>query len=144
MERFKLVVAVYVLFRREDKILMLRRFNTGWEDGNYSMVAGHIDGDEPLAEAAAREALEEAGVKVDRKDLVLRTVMHRRSNDERIEFLFEAMTWEGEPRNMEPGKCDDLSWYPITSLPPNTIPHVRKAIENALAGVPYSDLFESK
>ena len=39
MERFKLVVAVHLLLIENKKILLLRRFNTGYEDGNYSVVA---------------------------------------------------------------------------------------------------------
>ncbi len=60
--RFKLIASVYVLFVKDGKILMLRRANTGYEDGNYSLVAGHADGNEALTAATAREAKEEAGV----------------------------------------------------------------------------------
>jgi 8-oxo-dGTP pyrophosphatase MutT (NUDIX family) len=54
-ERFKLIAAVYVLFVRDGMVLMLRRANTGYEDGNYGLVAGHVDGNETLKEAAIRE-----------------------------------------------------------------------------------------
>jgi 8-oxo-dGTP diphosphatase len=137
-ERFKLIAAVYLLFRRGDEILLLRRANTGYEDGNYGLVSGHVDGDEPLAVAAAREAREEAGVEIDPADLALRTVMHRRQDDERVEFFFEPARWRGEIRNAEPDKCTELAWFPLDALPDNTIPYVRAAIERARAGVPYS------
>lgn len=39
MERFKLVVAVHLILIKNGKILLLRRYNTGYEDGNYSVVA---------------------------------------------------------------------------------------------------------
>jgi hypothetical protein len=35
IERFKLVSAVHLFFIRDGKILLLRRFNTGYEDGKY-------------------------------------------------------------------------------------------------------------
>ena len=60
MERFKLVVAVHLILIENGKILLLRRYNTGYEDGNYSLVAGHIDGNESVIQAMQREALEEA------------------------------------------------------------------------------------
>jgi len=137
-ERFKLIAAVYLLFRRGDEILLLLRANTGYEDGNYGLVSGHVDGDEPLAAAAAREAREEAGVEIDPADLALRTVMHRRQDDERVEFFFEPTRWLGEIRNMEPDKCAALSWFPIAHLPDNTIPYIREAIARYRAAVPYS------
>lgn len=93
-ERFKLIASVYMLFRNGDKILLLRRANTGYEDGKYGLVAGHVDGDELLTKAAAREAKEEAGVDIEPENFVLKTVMHRRQEDERIDFFFEVQEWE--------------------------------------------------
>ena len=45
-ERFKLIPAVFLIFRRGDEVLLLRRANTGYQDGKYGLVAGHLDGDE--------------------------------------------------------------------------------------------------
>jgi 8-oxo-dGTP diphosphatase len=137
-DRFKLIAAVYLLFRRSEEILLLLRANTGYEDGNYGLVSGHLDGDETLAAAAVREAREEAGVEIDPADLALRTVMHRRQDDERVEFFFEPSRWRGEVRNMEPDKCAALRWFPIEALPDNTIPYIREAIARYREAVPYS------
>ncbi|MFH0856765.1 MAG: NUDIX hydrolase, partial [bacterium] len=45
-ERFKVIPAVYLFLEEDGKILLLRRFNTGYEDGNYAFVSGHLDGGE--------------------------------------------------------------------------------------------------
>ena len=140
--RFKLIASVYVFFIKDDQILLLRRANTGCEDGNYSLVAGHADGEEPLTMATVREAREEAGVEIDPKDLVLRHVMHRRQDDERVDFFFEVKKWKDEPKNMELSKCDDLSWFPLNNLPDNTIPYIRQAIEGYKNNLSYSEYWK--
>ena len=48
-------VAVHLFLVQDGRILLLRRYNTGYEDGNYSVVAGHIDGGEKLKSAMVRE-----------------------------------------------------------------------------------------
>lgn len=136
-KRFQMPVAVHLLLIRDGKILLLRRFNTGYEDGNYSIVAGHSDGNEDVKSAMIREAREEAGIEITQNNIQFASVMHRKSDDERIDFFFIADLWEGEIINMEPQKCDDLSWFEIDNLPYNIIPYVKRAIENYISGVKF-------
>ncbi len=140
--RFKMIAEVYLLFRRDGEILLSRRANTGYQDGRYGLVAGHVDGGEPLAVAAAREALEEAGVAIDPADLRLKVVMHRRAEDERLGFFFEPTRWSGELFNAEPHKCDELRWFPVDDLPADTIAYVREGVRCAEAGEAYSEYWD--
>jgi 8-oxo-dGTP diphosphatase len=133
--RFRILSAVHLFLISEDQILLLRRQNTGYEDGNYSVVAGHLDGDEPVERAMIREAEEEAGIKLDLQKLDVIGVMHRKSDDERIDFFLAAHSWSGEISNLESHKCDHLAWFKMDQLPENTIPYVRRAIENFRRGI---------
>ncbi|HVS78917.1 MAG TPA: NUDIX domain-containing protein [Candidatus Saccharimonadales bacterium] len=138
-KRFKLILSVYLILIKDGKTLLLRRQNTGYEDGNYGLVAGHADGDERATAATCREVAEESGLIIKPEDLKFAHCMHRRQDDERIDLFFTTDKWEGEPNNMEPEKCDDLSWFPLDNLPPNTIPYIKQAIELSQKGVPYSE-----
>jgi len=139
MGRFKLIPEAHLVLMRDSQILLLKRENTGYEDGNYSIIAGHIDGSETAREAMSREAKEEAGLIIHPDDFFLLHVMHRKASDERISFFFTTKIWKGEPRNMEPDKCGDLSWYDLDSLPTNMVPYIRAAIDNILRNEIYSE-----
>ncbi len=131
-EHFKLVCAVYLILKKEGKILLLRRYNTGFEDGNYGLISGHINGGELITHAMIREAKEEAGIDILPEDLRIVHVVHRKCSGqafERICFFLSASEWNGKISNMEPGKCDDIRWFPINNLPPNTIDYIRRAID---------------
>ena len=130
--------AVHLFFIEDVKILLLRRYNTGYEDGNYSVVAGHLNGGEKVTAAAVREAREEVGIVIREKDIEIVQVMHRLSDDERIDFFVTVSAWEGEINNNEPDKCDHLAWFSLDELPENTVPYVRQAIRNYQNGVQFS------
>jgi len=130
--RARFPVTVHLLFFRGNQILLLRRYNTGFRDGEYSVPAGHIDGGESVRAAAAREAQEEVGVRIAEEDIIFSSVMHRNEGDERVDFFFRVRHWDGEPFNREPDKCDDLRWVDIHALPENMVPYVRTALQNHL------------
>ena len=123
-------VTVHLFFFRGSQILLLRRFNTGFADGQYSVPAGHLDGGETVIAAAAREAMEEVGVRIEPQDIEFSGVMHRLDGEERVDFFVRIRDWAGEPSNTEPEKCDDLRWVNVSDLPANTIPYIRQALRN--------------
>ena len=130
--RNKAIPAVYILLEQDGKILLGRRCNTGYEDGNYQVPAGHVDEGELPTEAMVREIKEEIGVDIIQSDLELLHVSYRPKHDNtdnRVDFFFKAEKWNGEVKNMEPHKCDDLQWFPLNKLPENMTFHVREALE---------------
>lgn len=140
MERFRARVAVHLLLLRGQQVLLSLRANTGYEDGNYSVVAGHLDGGEDVLRAAIREAEEEAGIIIDAGDLTVVGVMHRFEPTnppllrESVDFFLTASRWRGEPTNCEPDRCAALAWFDRDHLPLNMVPYVRRGLENYKAG----------
>lgn len=138
-DRFRLIPTSHLILIKDGKILLSRRFNTGWGDGMYSVVAGHLEGGETFLQAMSREAKEEAGIDIDVSDMRVVHVVHRKSDEERVDVFISADRWKGEPRVMEPEKCDDMGWFPVDELPENVVPYVRQAIGMVLKGEAYSE-----
>lgn len=141
-DRFKLRAAVYVLLRREGQVLLALRQNTGFGDGMYGVVGGHLDGGENARLALIREAHEEAGIIVTPGDLIPRLSIHRAAQgpyEEAIDFFFDLYDWQGSLINAEPHKCAGLQFFAPNALPDNTIPYIRHAIESIERGETYSE-----
>lgn len=133
-------IASYVILRKENEVLLSRRFQTGFEDGKYSLPAGHVETNETFARAAIREAEEEVGVVLDEADLSLGHIMHRKAPErEYMDAFYLVNSWSGEIKNREPNKCDELSWFPADDLPDSTIPYVREAIRHSFEGTLFSE-----
>lgn len=135
------ILASYLVLKRGDKVLLARRANTGYHDGEYSLPAGHVEAGESFTQALVREVGEEIGIRVALADVRVAHILHRKAEDgsERAEAFYVAEHWDGEITNLEPEKCDDLSWFRISELPVNTIQYIRVILENIEKGSFYSE-----
>lgn len=123
-------------------MLLLKRANTGYHDGDYGLIAGHVEASETFTDAIIREAQEEAGIALKPDHLQVVHVMHRKSDldkSERVDVYFLAKKWGGKIINKEPNKCSELKWFEADKLPSNTIGAVRKAITAVINQIPYSE-----
>ena len=121
------------------EVLLLLREGTGYLDGHWAGVAGHVEPDESCIDAAVREAREEVGVEIRAEDLEPVCAMHRTHGnhewiDERADFFFQAWTWSGEPSLREPAKAAALRWWPLQALPDPTAPHEALVLRRLLGG----------
>lgn len=137
--RTLLVAAAYVVLRRDDEVLLQLRRGTGYRDGHWAVLAGHVDPGESVHEAAVREAAEEAGVVVRPEDLRPLTTLHRFERggpavEQRVDVFFEARAWTGDPSRREEDKAERLAWFPITDLPEPVVPHERLVLDALARG----------
>lgn len=142
-ERNKAVPAAYLILKKDDEILLMRRQGSGYYDGWYSVPAGHVEAGELPLGALVREVTEELGITVDPKDAQLAHTMYRTKHDktgDRVDVFFVVKKWSGEIVNNEPHKCDDIRWFSLNELPENMMHHVRDAIRSIENGVHYSEL----
>lgn len=123
-ERYKMPVSVQIiLFDKDNQILLLKRKSTGFEDGKYGFIGGHVEENENVKKAIIREVKEEIDIEISEQDLEFRNVLNRKVNKktEYIDFIFTARKWKGNIKNMEPEKCTEILWCNINNLPDNII-----------------------
>lgn len=138
MERKYFKVAVFLVLINQGKILLQRRFNTGWEDGNYSFISGHVEEHEHALEAVRREAFEEAGIKIEYDDMEVIHVMQNKTDYDYLNIFVKVHNWKGEPTIKEKDKCDDLSWFEMDNLPNNLLHFLKEFLEKNKRGEIFS------
>lgn len=141
--KLKVVPSVFTAVFKDGKVLLVRRSNTGWMDGFWDLPAGHLEDQELLKDGAARELKEEAGLLVKTKDLKLVHVHqnHHRPHEPHYGFIFSAAKWTGEPRIVEPEKCDGMDFFALDDLPVKITPYVKQALDklgSAEVTMPYN------
>ncbi|QQG52501.1 MAG: NUDIX domain-containing protein [Candidatus Falkowbacteria bacterium] len=140
-ERFRPYAAAYLVLIKNDEVLLLKRYNTGYQDGNYSLVSGHFDGGETAGQCIAREAREEANIIITPEDSEVVHVLHRfRPDREYFDVYLKVKKWAGEITNLEPNKCSELKWFKLNALPENMAPEVKQALNKINGNIFFSEL----
>ena len=132
-------VNAYLILKQEGKILLHLRKNTGYCDGMWSLIAGHIEDGESAIEGMIREAHEEIGVQIEPMQLKAIHVMHRKTNRLNVDIFFECASWKGSIINCEPDKCERIAFFSLNALPLNIVDYNVTALKAILEGNFYSE-----
>jgi len=130
-------ICCYLILKQENKILLGLRKNTGYSDGLWSLIAGHVESGESATAAMLREAKEEIGIKP--LELKMVHMMHRQTNRLNVDLFFECEAWEGFLQNLEPEKCEDLVFFSKDALPLNRVGYHVDALQAIARGEFYSE-----
>ena len=103
-----------------------------FSEGTWTIPGGKLDFKEIPEQGAAREALEETGIKT--KNLKLISVGNEIVHDAHFITLgFLAEEFEGEPFVMEPDEITKWEWFDLNNLPKPMFFPAEKVIKNYLA-----------
>ena len=139
IQRQTAYLAVYVVLSRNDKILALKRHNTGYMDGLWCPPAGGVDPGESISDCVIRECLEEVGVQIDASSIALLHTMHRVTPERYVIDLFFSADFAGEPINAEPDKASELSWVSKTDPSIQWMDYIPRAWACIEQGESYSE-----
>lgn len=132
-------VNAYLILKKDNKVLLHLRQNTGYCDGMWSLVAGHVEDGEPATAAMIREAQEEIGIQLEPSQLKVVHVLHRQTNRLNVDIFFSCSGWQGDIRNCEPEKCEKLEFFSEEALPSNIVEYNRAVLKAVLNGEFYSE-----
>ncbi len=138
-------VVVHLLLQRSQpeadavEMLLLRRANTGFMDGYFSLPGGHAEpGELPIA-AVTRELHEEIGVQVhDPQPLVV--LPYQSGHHVGYNFVFTSSQWQGGAHLAEPESADLLCWVPASALPQPAVPWLAQVLQAAAGQGWYQEL----
>ena len=142
-ERFKNIICADILIKKivndEEYVLLMKRKNTGSNDGEYELPGGHLEENEDIFDAMIREMKEELLLDLKREDIKIIHLMHHYTG-QRLNFIFEADGTNLKPEIGEKNKCSELRWVNIKSLPVETTSKVKLIINNILENKFYDKL----
>jgi 8-oxo-dGTP diphosphatase len=107
---------VGVLVLRAGKLLLGRRRGSHGA-GSWAPPGGHIDEGEGPAETARREVLEETGLRIEHPRVGPVTEDRFPEGKHYLTTFVIADAPAGEPRNLEPDKCEGWEWFDWDALP---------------------------
>ena len=132
----KIGVGFGVMILRDGKVLLGKRHDDPEKassllhgEGTWTMPGGKLHFGESFEDAAARESLEETGIKV--KSLKVISLTNDVVEDAHFITLgFLCEDFEGEPKVMEPDEITKWEWFDLDDLPEPLYFPSAKVLEN--------------
>lgn len=119
-------MAAAVLVEREGKVLLVRRVNVP-EQGKWTLPAGFVDGPEDPRDTAARECLEETGLRVEVGDLLDVIAGREHPRGASIVIVYRARIVGGELRAGD--DAGEAAFFGPEELPPLAFEATRQVLD---------------
>ena len=120
-------VGLGVIVVKDGKILLHQR-NYGYQKNSWALPGGHLEFKESFEDCAARETEEESEVKI--KNVRFAAVTNDWFKEDHYITVFMIANWEsGEPKVMEPDKCNEWRWVKWDKMPQPVFLPLKNLIE---------------
>jgi 8-oxo-dGTP diphosphatase len=131
-------VGIGVMIFKDGKVLLGKRKGSHGA-GELAFPGGHLDHMESFEECARRETLEECGIEIQNIRFHLLANI-RRYKPKHYTHIGLIADWEsGEPKVLEPEKCEGWAWYDIDEIPKGSFGATQLSIDAYKTGKNYYD-----
>ncbi|MFA6428532.1 MAG: NUDIX domain-containing protein [Candidatus Buchananbacteria bacterium] len=126
-------VGIGVMIQNETGQVLLGLRQGSHGEGEWAFPGGHLEFGETIFAAAKREVAEEAGLLVEEFELIsvadeMRYI--KTDNKHYLNIGIKAIYNGGEPKIMEPNKCQGWSWFALNNLPEKILEGTELIIKN--------------
>jgi 8-oxo-dGTP diphosphatase len=138
MENNRPKVGIGVLVFKNGWVLLGKRKGTHAANV-YAGPGGHLEHMESFAECASRETREETGIEIENIRFLCLTNFKTYAPEHYVDIGLVADWRNGQPKVLEPDKCEGWDWYDLDSLPPPLFEVEKNYIEAYKTGRYYFD-----
>lgn len=131
-------IGIGVMIFKDGKILLGKRKNSHGE-GEYAWPGGHLEYMEGIEQCARRETLEEAGIEITNVKFLRLLNFKDYAPKHYVDILLIADWKSGQPKVLEPDKCENWDWYDIDNLPEPLFKALYSGIEAYKTGKSFFD-----
>ena len=131
-------VGIGVMVLKDGKVLLGKRKGSHGE-GQYAWPGGHLEYMESFEECAKREVMEETGIEIEGIRFLRLFNLKAYAPKHYVDIGLMAFWKSGEPKIMEPEKCEGWGWYDMDHLPSPLFGTIEIYIEAYKTGRDYWD-----
>lgn len=131
-------VGIGVMVIKDGKVLLGKRKGSHGE-GEYAWPGGHMEYMESFEECAKREVTEETGIEIGNIKFLRLLNLKTYAPKHYVDIGLMAQWISGEPKIMEPDKCEGWGWYDMNNLPKPLFGTIESYIEAYKTGRDYWD-----
>jgi 8-oxo-dGTP diphosphatase len=131
-------VGIGIMIFKEGKVLLGKR-KTSHGAGEYAFPGGHLEYMESFEACALREIAEECGIEVTNLRFQYLANVKHYAPKHYVHIGLLADWKSGEPKVLEPEKCESWDWYDIDNLPSPLFLATEITIDSYKNGIPYRD-----
>lgn len=121
-------VGINVFVVRGDQLLLWKRRNV-YSARTWNLPGGHLETDEGMKDAAARELMEETGLSAN--VFTFSNIVNDRTREQHyLQIGFVVENVGGEPLLKEPHRYEEWRWFKFNEIPHELFPPHVKQIDN--------------